>query len=102
MRKQSDGHLNAVATRESFDSRRGGETTGGPRSIRPQIVVPLFHLVAFLGLCAALGCAYKARSRRRFERACERAQLFSSDPKAFFREKQYRKPALVEPEGPPV
>ena len=23
MRKQSDGHLNAVATRESFDSRRG-------------------------------------------------------------------------------
>ena len=40
-----------------------------------------------------MACAYRERSKRRFQAACDRAKLFQDDPQAFFREKKFRKPA---------
>lgn len=54
------------------------------------IVMPLAHLCLFLCLCCAMACAYRERSKRRFQAACDRAKLFQDDPQAFFREKKFR------------
>ena len=48
------------------------------------------HLCLFLCLCCAMACAYRERSKRRFQAACDRAKLFQDDPQAFFREKKFR------------
>ena len=48
------------------------------------------HLCLFLRLCCAMACAYRERSKRRFQAACDRAKLFQDDPQAFFREKKFR------------
>ena len=37
-----------------------------------------------------MACAYRERSKRRFQAACDRAKLFQDDPQAFFREKKFR------------
>ena len=74
------------------------------RRVRPRVHVPIAtrekertlhpdsqaHLCLFLCLCCAMACAYRERSKRRFQAACDRAKLFQDDPQAFFREKKFR------------
>ena len=60
---------------------------------RVLIVLPLLHMLLFFAVCCAMACAYRERSKRRFQAAVDRARLFQEDPQAFFREKKFRKPA---------
>ena len=59
------------------------------------------HLCLFLCLCCAMACAYRERSKRRFQAACDRAKLFQDDPQAFFREKKFRAGGAAAPRAAP-
>lgn len=57
---------------------------------RVLVMAPLLHIILFFAICCAMACAYRERSKRRFQAACDRARLFQEDPQAFFREKKFR------------
>ena len=57
---------------------------------RALILMPFLHIVLFILICGAMAVAYRERSKRRFQAACDRAKLFQDDPQAFFREKKFR------------